>query len=130
MAKTEGGTTNNRRTKRCGRPKGDSDSRDDALQTLRESLGMLEWGFAAALSVVLLAATLVLYAVYNRFMADVGLYETFMLGFAVLVILAGVVFSIVSAFTPTSGQRHHIYSTPNGAAAGGGDEDGAAGYPV
>ena len=70
---------------------------------------MLEWGFAAALSVVLLAATLVLYAVYTRFIADMGLYETFVLGFAVLVILAGVVFSVVAVFTPTNGQRHHIY---------------------
>ena len=91
---------------------------------------MLEWGFAAALSVVLLAATLVLYAVYTGFIADMGLYETFMLGFAALVILAGVVFSVLAVFTPTNGQRHHIYSTPNSAAAGGGDEDGAAGYLV
>ena len=59
-----------------------------------------------------------------------GLYETFMLGFAVLVILAEVVFSVVAAFTPTNGQRHHIYSTPNSAAAGGADEDRDAGHPV
>ncbi len=88
------------------------------------------WGFAAALSVVLLAATLVLYVVYTRFIADMELYESFLMGIAVLVILAGVVFSVVATFTPTNGQRHHIYSTPNGAAAGGGDEDGAAGYPA
>ena len=55
-----------------------------------------------------------------------ALYETFMLGFAVLVILAGVVFSVVAAFTPAP-QRHQTPSPPNGAAAGGGDEEGAAG---
>ncbi len=87
---------------------------------------MLEWGFAAALSAVLLAATLVLYAVYTRFIADMGLYETFMLGFAVLVILAGAVFSVVAAFTPGP-QRHQLPTPPNNAAAGGGDEEGAAG---
>ncbi len=55
-----------------------------------------------------------------------GLYETFMLGFAVLVILAGVVFSVVAAFSP-SPLRQQPPSPPNGAAADGGDEEGDAG---
>ena len=55
-----------------------------------------------------------------------GFYETFMLGFAVLVILAGVVFSVVAAFTPAR-QRHQRPSPPNSAAPGGGDENNTAG---
>ena len=55
-----------------------------------------------------------------------GLYETFMLGFAVLVIMAGVVFSVVAAFTPGP-QRYQRPSPPNGATAGGGDDEGTAG---
>ena len=58
--------------------------------------------------------------------ADMGLYETFMLGFAVLVILAGVVFSVAAAFMPGP-RRHQLPTPPNNAAAGGGDEEGAAG---
>lgn len=55
-----------------------------------------------------------------------GLYETFMLGFAVLVILAGVVFSVVAAFSPSPlGQQRP--SPPNSAAADDGDEGGDAG---
>ncbi len=54
-----------------------------------------------------------------------GLYETFMLGFAVLVIMAGVVFSVVAAFTPGP-QRYQRPSPPNNATASGGNDEGAA----
>ncbi len=55
-----------------------------------------------------------------------GLYETFMLGFAVLVIMAGVVFSVVAAFTPAP-QRRQRPGPRNGATGGGGNEEGVAG---
>ena len=48
-----------------------------------------------------------------------GLYETFMLGFAVLVILAGVVFSVAAAFMPGP-QRYQRPTLPNSAADGNG----------
>ena len=52
-----------------------------------------------------------------------GLYETFMLGFAVLVIVAGVVFSVAAAFTPDP-QRYQPPTPPNSAAPGDGGEGG------
>ena len=53
-----------------------------------------------------------------------GCYETFMLNFAVLVILAGVVLAVVAGFLPSSQQyqRTHWLSDT---AAGGADGDGA-----